>query len=694
MFEGSQRLRSSNVAAHLQKPVQSAEVEATVGQWRRANTAFASPTSHSTKEGDNSSRNAGRPNGDVFFRQNLNASPVKKKDLSAGLFTRPATSFDSYIPHQPLRATKFSKQSPEKRDTQRRQSSLDAQSTTQHPLSEARARLRSVGEEKAGRSANAPKGTSLSPGRRKTAIHELQNPIDDAIDEQAKPDIVTPSKKQSPRLKSIASGGEMDMASPTKRQSLDAEASGSSLRRGRSVGNSSRPRRSGSASTDMGIKVGEPQLLSSMQPTLPTRKQRLSTESVLPRSSVDSDQPPTVPYSSLNSPAEVKPGSEILQLHPPLSSNVGPSPVKTRAAAYEKMMQHDKHIMYDGHRHSGKVQVKKHWCLDPPKKDQTHYIQGKMRQEPIAMVSKTCQAMQRNPSASTRAATHTLRSGPIPLALPQLISSGGRAGSASSQLEDGFETAPESEAALSRLSSRMQSPWTIPKLSGAHEVGNEIRSPLCRWKPFMVETTLPTHKTFSSSSKESSIEANAGSDVPETQVAQIIDRANRLISKRWSLCPSSQNHNSLDSAASATTTTPKQDDGTELHFQGAVTKQSYSSGDMTLDGGKKVAVAPNDSGTEGYDKAATGTRVKVYSSRSQSKDTTPFPSLPAEGSSATSASGSPIRGRAAARALHRQSTTMRDEGDGSSVRVSRSRSKAGNVRVTVEVRTPQGSPVK
>lgn len=44
--------------------------------------------------------------------------------------------------------------------------------------------------------------------------------------------------------------------------------------------------------------------------------------------------------------------------------------------------------------------------------------------------------------------------------------------------------------------------------------------------------------------------------------------------------------------------------------------------------------------------------------------------------------------------MHQQSRVMRNEESGNGVRVSRSRSKVGNVRVTVEVRTPQGSPSK
>ena len=44
--------------------------------------------------------------------------------------------------------------------------------------------------------------------------------------------------------------------------------------------------------------------------------------------------------------------------------------------------------------------------------------------------------------------------------------------------------------------------------------------------------------------------------------------------------------------------------------------------------------------------------------------------------------------------MHGQTKVMKDEGNGNSVRLSRSTSKAGNVRVTVEVRTPQGSPIK
>jgi hypothetical protein len=750
VFQGGEGLRSPKSAGQAQKPIQSTEVEAITGPRRRANTTLASSTFLSSTDEDAGRKHESRPKGDFFLAGPLKQSPSKKKDVGAGLPARPATSFDSFTPHQPLKAPSFFKQSPEKRDTQRRQSSLDANSTTQHRLSEARARLKSIGEEKTGRPADALGAMNLSPRRRETGIHELQNLIDDAIDEQAKLEVAAASTKQSPRLQPIASQVELKVTSPTKRQSVEAESSGSPLRRGRSVRNASRPRKAGSGSMDASAKGRDSTLLSSKQQTSPTRKQRLSTESVFPRSSIDSEQPTTLPYCSIYSSPEVKAGPEILQLHLPLPGSMGRSPVKQRAAAFEKMMQHDKQIMYkQPHRHNGKIHVKKHWWPELSDNDEARYIQAKVKPEPTSATTKTGQTVHHNSPASTRSVAPPLRSGPIPLALPQLISSRGRAVSAVSQFEDGFETAPESEAALSRLSSRMHSPRTIPKLSGAHDVGNETRSPLFRWKPFMLDRTSPANKVFPASPpRESTLDTNAGSDVPghaldadarqnqvrardplqaanneralkqehepkkpmlaarakevmgvaaprrSGQESQILDQPMQLSPKRLLLRSPSANQDHMSTDGATNGTTPKQADSAERRPKLALAEQSCSSSDITVDDGKEVALPQTDSGTDECGGTATGTGPETRSSRHQSKDTTPFPLMPAEASSATSGASSPIRGRAVARTLQRQSTVMREEGNGDSVRVSRSQSKAGNVRVTVEVRTPQGSPAK
>ena len=746
VFQAAESLRSPKLAGQCQKPIPSNAFEVTTGQMRRANTTFASSTFLSPRDRDTGIQNGGRLSTDVSLCQPIKGSPAKKQDVT--LPARPSTSFDSFIPHQPLKASNSSQQNPERRNMQRRQSSLDANSTTQHRLSGARARLKSIGEEKTGTPPGAVKAMDVSPSRQKAAIHELQNLIDDAIGEQSKLDTTTASTKRS-RLQPIASQIELNMTNPTERQSIEAEASASPSRRAQSVRNPSRRRESETGPTDLDAKDCDSALLPSTQQISSRRKQRWSTDSVLPRSSINSEQLPIVPHSSIHSTPEVKAGPDILQLHPHPPGSIGRSPVKQRAAAFEKMMQHDKQIMYnESHKHNGKIHVKKHWLLDSSDNDEAGRFGGNVKHESASATTRTGQTVRHNPPTSTRSIAPVSKSGPIPLALPQLISSRGRAVSASSQFEEGFETAPESEAALSRLSSRIHSPRTMPKMSGAHEVGNETKSPFFRWKPFMSDKASSANKTFPASSMVSSLGANVGRGLPEpaidalarqelvrakdqsqgarherpwkqeyaqntlmsaaqvkgvsngpapcsvTQESRIFDGPIQLTPKRLSLRSHSRNQDHISTDGAANGATPKQAGSTGMYSGVASTENSCSSSDITVDDGKEVALTQTDLDADDYDEKTTEIEIQAYSSQLQTKDATPFPLMAVKASNTTSGAGSPIRGRAAARSSHRQSTVMRHEGNGDYVRVSRSRSKTGNVRVTVEVRTPQGSPVK
>jgi hypothetical protein len=435
------------------------------------------------------------------------------------------------------------------------------------------------------------------------------------------------------------------------------------------------------------------------------------------------------------------------QLHPIEAFGQVPSPVKERTAAFEKMMQHDKQIMYEQpHGHVGNARVKKHWWLESEDQRPNH-MQGLMKQELDAATNKKNQKGGLDHLKSIRAMTPTPKSGPIPLALPQLISSRDRTVSASSQFEDCFETAPQSEAALSRLSSRAHSQRTLPKSSGAPDIGNETKSPFFRWKPFMLERKLPAYKMIPVSSPESSVEGNAGSDVPgqvshstsrvqlpakvpaqaanqdlisqrqhgrnairaEVQLKDLASestirrptqeshRPQALTPKRLTLrnnVSTQQNH--LTGDASISGPTMKQAVGADVHHEVLRAEQRDSSDHMGVDDEKELAMTQCDGSPDERDSTATESRIKATSSRPRSKDAMPFPLMPMKAGSSTSASsaGSPVRGRAASRTFHRQSTVMGEQGNENAVKVSRSGSKAGNVRVTVEVRTPQGSPSK
>ncbi len=721
----------------MQKFAQKDEVDVATGRVRRANTTSAAPRYPSSVKGKESSQHDGRPKGDVNQYDNVTGGAADKKYPSSGLLARPATSFASTTPYQQLKPPIFSKQSPEKGTSQRRQSSLDAQSTVGNGLFGARARLRSIDHGTSEDPVEASRCTNLLPVRRRPDIHDLQDLIDHAIDEQAELDIIATSTKQSPRLKSIPSQVEMSMTSPSKGQSIETRSGSSPVRRGRSIRNSSHPRISIAARTTLGSKNGDHPPSSPGQQLSPTRKQRLSTESVLPRSSVDSGPSATSAYPSDYSSSEMKPRHEIFHLHRPPPVGQAPSPVKERTAAFEKMMQHDKQIMSEQqHKNNGNIYVKKHWWLESDD-SQTNHTQGVVKQEPNATATEAGRNVPRNPPTSTCSVTPTLRSGPIPLALPQLISSRGRVVSTSSQFDDSFETAPQSEAALSRLSSRVHSPRTVLKASGAQDIGNELKSPLFRWKAFMLDKRSPADKEVPVSPQESGLEANAGKDVAEQArdtVSHLQHRAKDLsganqdatsqreqdestvravvrshdVGKTFNTCRPIRESCELQVLTPERLTLPNTastklnrfpSDGSEIHHEVAQTEQRWSSGDMAVDDGKEVAAAQTDESTEKYGEAAIESAIEATISRQRrSRDSMPFPLIPVEASGSASASasgpGSPIRGRAASRTLSRQSTVMKEEGNQNGVRVSRSRSKAGNVRVTVEVRTPQGSPVK
>jgi hypothetical protein len=739
-------LLSPKSDGRAQSFAQSAEVGVPTARVKRANTTSAAPTRLRSTEGKEGIQQDGRPDADNVRYGSVTGNAADKIYSNASLPARPTTSFECVTPHRESKPG-FSKQSPERRYTHRRQSSLDTESTTLNHLSDARARLRSTGEETTGKPIEASRGIKLSPVRRKTDIHDLQDLVDNAIDEQAELDNIIASTKQSPRLNSIASQVEMTMTSPSKRQSIGTESSGSPLRRGHSARSPSRPRVSIPAPTNIaGQGGGHHPSISSNQQTSPTtsRKPRLSTESVLPRSSIDSEPSASPAYASVYSSPEIKPGLEVFHLHPLLPGGQAPSPVKQRTAAFEKMMQHDKQIMYDqAHKQNGNIYVKKHWLPDSSDDNGTTHVPGKLKREHIATTSKIGRTMQYNPPTNTRNVTPTPNSGPIPLALPQLISSRGGAVSASSQLEESFQTAPQSEAALSRLSSRVHSPRTVAKAAAAQDVANETRSPFFRWKPFMLEKKAPAHHAGPISPQECSFEGNAGRDVPEKArdsasrlelragnqdaITQLQDDQStvravvqsndvgsstsrrptqesrlpgRMTPRRLTLRNTVSTKQDLTSMNGAVNTTvARQVSGLNTNHEAAQTEQEYSSGDMTVDDGKEVALPQSDNSTEAYDETKTEPAIEATTcSQPRWKDSTPFPLIPVEASSSAPASGpgSPVRGRAASRALHRQTATKmtKDEDNGHGVRVSRSRSKAGNVRVTVEVRTPKGSPVK
>lgn len=749
-FQDGQGSRSPKSAVRVWSPIPGAEIEVQIGRVKRANTTFATPACLPRIEMKEDGQHAVDPEGDTTRHESVIESVSGEDDLDVGLPARPATSYESTIPLLQHKLHSFSRQSPDRHRTQkRRQSSINAQSTTQIQLSEARARLRSIDDRRTGDSIVPQKCVNVSPVRQDVDIHQLQGLIDHALDEQSELDIEGRSAKRSPRLKSITSQVELSMNSPPKRQSPKWSSNGSPLRRDRNGRSFSRPRESVPAPKGLVGKYDDHLPYGSNSQASPTRKQRLSTETVLPRSSTESEPLTTSSYPPVYSFREMNLGRESSLPKPTIPTRQAPSPVKQRTAAFEKMMQRDKQIMYDQpHQHIAGARLKKHWWLEPDE-NRVNRMPGILKQEANATTSKVNGIIPRDPPDSSRTTTPIPRSGPIPLALPQLISSRGRTVSAASQFEDSFETAPQSEAALSRLSSRVHSSRTILKASGAQEVGKGTKSPFLKWKAFMLDRKLPVYKTVPLSPGKSNIGANAESDVTEqtTDTASCLQFRGNDLALTASQDAISQpeygqrtvstvmQSRGMSSAATSHETpesyppqdlspqrlqprkpiSPKQDltfrdvtvpgelvrqaDGAGVHREVTQTKPRCSSDDMAIDDEKELLVAPNTACMDEHVDIANETSDET-AWRGQTTDLTPFPLVQVEdilsASASASAPGSPIRGRVASRTLHRQSTLVRNDEGGNGVRVkmSRSRSKVGNVKVTVEVRTPQGSPGK
>lgn len=742
-MQDGQALRNPGLASEVPKSAQNTESNVQSNGVRRANTISAAPTSLLSIEGNGSSHHGEGQKDDAAHRGHVTGVPADETHLDAHLPARPATSFESNVRHQQHKAPIFSKQSPERRPRQRRQS-IETQNTTRNRLFDARSRLRSIGEGTTRNRHESPSAMHVSPIRREPDIRQLEDLIDHAIDEQAKLDDMETRTEQSTRLRSVTAKGSTSKTSPSNKRSVAPEPVGSPVRHGRSNRSSSRPRESIPVPRSQVGKDSDHLSVFSGQHISSTRKQRMSTESVLPRSSLDSMPSADRGCPSIYSSPEMKAVHEIFHLHPFVPCVHAPSPVKQRAAAFEEMALRDKHTMHEQpHKPNGTVQVKKQWWLERLDNGRASHAEGKIRPEtaPAPMGSRN---LQRNNATSTRIVAKPAKSGPIPLALPQLVTSRGRGFSTSSQSEDLFEAAPQSQAALSRLPPHVSSARAAPPASDAQDIDNETKAPLFNWKPLTPNITAPAGKTGLSSPEKSSLEANAGSDIPEpgsdatsqpqqrakdlmqavnqdtaSQNAQgqdsacEIDMALGAITHRpvqhshqsqapspereilGSTAPAKQDHTSAKGKVYGMTMV--QVGGAETHREELGMEQwGSSSGDLTVDDEKEVVVVQNDGSTGEHGKTATTSGIEVSSWQSQSKDGTPLPLMLGAASDSASASGpsSPGRGRALSRTLARQSTVMNDADEGNRVTVSRSTSRTGNVRVTVEVRTPQGSPIK
>jgi hypothetical protein len=446
----------------------------------------------------------------------------------------------------------------------------------------------------------------------------------------------------------------------------------------------------------------------------------------------------------------MKPRQGNLHLHPLLPDCRMPSPVKDRRAPFEKMMPRDKQVMNQQlYQPARDFHVKRHCWLDPPDPRQTLDKEGQVKPRSISQTTKASRMTRRNSPTSGWAAAPAPKPAPIPLALPHLVSSRGRDVSASSQSEDSFEIAPRSEAALSRLSSRVYPPRLVPKAVAAQGTGDQTNSPSLRWKHFMPDKATSAYNAARIPPRDSSAEADAGevlervgdtnSDSPQLQSEDLPEVANQVTSvnrddeqnptnfgarakkfrqdspprrsfrerdqveavtpKRQTVrcnAPRKQDQMSVDGVTNFAKV--KEDGGARAHRLEASTDDRRSSVTIEADQGKKVTNVQSDRSTEEHGGRTIGSGVDVWSPQRQSQKSTPFPLMPVEASGAASVSapGSPVRGRAFSRTLRRQrqSTITNNGSERSCVGLSRSRSKPGNVRVTVEVRTPQESPEK
>lgn len=722
-----QGLGSPDLASKVQNSARSSEINAQSSRVRWANAASDTPTSLPSTGKNEASRHCGRWTDDPVYHRPATASLADETYLYAGLPAGPVTSVEATLRHQQRLAPSFPKLSPDRVVTQKTQS-IGTKITPRNRLSEARSRLRSIGERTMGNPVEPPSYMHVSPSPRKLDIHGLEDLVGDVIDEQAKLDSIATSAEQSSGLRLTTSKVPTGMTRSSKRWSVETEPTGSPLRRRGSNRSSSRRRASVHALTTVGGKESDLSSVSSGQQISPTRKQRLSTESVLPRSSLDSVSMADRAYSSVCSSPQTKAVHKIFHMQPQAPCAQTPSPVKQRAAAFERMMQRDKHIMYEqAHKCNGNVHGQHPWWHDRSDNHRAIHMKGNVKQE-SALTGLAGQTLQHHPVTSTGAVMKSAISGPIPLALPQVISSGRRAVSTSSQSEDMLVVAPQREAALSRLSSRAQSPRTVRKTSGTQAIDTETRPPIFRWKALVLDQTTPACTKDVFLPEEPSSQANAGIESQPKQRAmnqsQAVDQNTSArheqgqdpmggVRQLKDIGPASTIRHPMQQIHQPQALTPerlllgrtasvKQDhtsasgrvygsameqvSGAKMHCEGVRMRPWCSPTDIAVDADKFVAVSQDVGGTEEHGKILTTSGNDVARCQTPSKGASESVSAPG--------ASSPLRGRMPSRTLPRQGRAMEDAGKGNSVTVSRSKSKAGNVKVTVEVRTPQGSPSK
>lgn len=670
--------------------------------------------------------------------------------LSTTEHVRPSTPFDATLPELDSTA-----QGP---TTPRRE--RNAKPERERRLSEVRASLRCIDEPGQSDYGHTPRRQPSSHVREREGMHGLQRLIDDAIDANDRVDATESRIKQSPSLRKIASEVEFDQpTAPVQR----ANANGSPVRRRLLPGATHQSRMSLPDTLYIGGSPARSPQRSPRREAYALRQERSSTESGVPRRRPESSMSfrSKSPYDVQHLHAKLQPKAQSPE---PSRQSGCASPVKERAAVYEIMASLDEQTIKPTEGGRQRAPVKMPWWLEDPPAEKSQYI----RDQGLRPTTATSVRDERRPLSPPE-----YRTGPIPLALPRIVSA--RQRPQQDQHELTIEAPAVTEASLSRLPSRAHSARNLSQHRISRTRPRDTHSPMFKWGPFMVERKSAPSRAFSGGQRESSLEVNQGSETHEdTRHESAIDQTSNnrpdkpstpeakptrdIISDHLEFDarspylqpttptnPPKPSHLSASPSMHPVSNTPYTcpthrisnspaykdllryigDAGTDLNPLIATASSSSPSSQRHVRsssgaGGKQVTLAEDASGTADDSSSPVQTNTDETIRPGIHKPVEVRGLLSSKTEAPQPNTASPVRGRAVSRdAKPRTAIKTAQETDtagrrvdigpvtgnvmgsasgagpsGSTVTVSRSRSRKGGVRVTVEVRTPRGSPVR
>ncbi len=452
--------------------------------------------------------------------------------------------------------------------------------------------------------------------------------------------------------------------------------------------------------------------------TISMDKQSTTDESAMPRSSPDSDR---VEYAEM--PTEKTPSEQPVQqndfLPLPKSTTRAASPIKARAAAFEKM-QHDKNIV-----------------TSLPHDHRSHHSQHRGPKATTSAVSSIREKLEtrHHPPQETHRGVHTP---PIALALPQLIRRSQRGSASSRSASGGYDTAPESSniSCLPTPPLAAQLEPVPPTQTYAYQERKVSMPWPFKMSLFRQDKAAPaTARTFH---EEARADPERDEHVADTSFEHIKRHMNASPSKSASsrICEPSQKelrerisnvslHESLqqrtdsERGANATRSEPRTPKKQSVHESGVQTPNKQTVQELAVRTPKKQSVhesgmqTPNKQNVqeiavqtpkkqsvhESGAQTSNKQNVQEIAVRTPKKQQSQEPGVQTPRKSATpvlkstapaaSSPASPFRGRSRAeRAERRGRETYVVEQRYS---LSRSRSR-GRVKIQVEVRSPEASP--